>query len=176
MYAIYIVFLMTFLMSLFFGLSAPKEPELLRPEVIAMQMSSWHVAAQKKCNAEFCAGGSIDPTDYLNETIKDSDYVARGYFKTTYDIGSKYLMTSLTGVGMGVGNINVNTVSSSFHTMLGGDSSSSIGYWDDVKKEVQLPSRNYGKSSLQVPGDIPASIMLGVPNGSPVLLNTITNH
>lgn len=177
MYAIYIIFLMTFLMSLYIGISAPKEPEYLRPEVVAIQMSSWHVAAQKKCNTELCSGGAIDPKGYLDEIVKKSDFVTRGYFKTTHDVGSNYIVTSLTGVGMNIGNINQNTVSASFHKMLGGDTSSSIGYWDNIKNEIHLPSsKNFEKPILKVPGDIPSSLLTGVPNGSPVMLNKISNH
>jgi hypothetical protein len=78
---------------------------------------------------------------------------------------------------MNIGNINQNTVSASFHKMLGGDTSSSIGYWDSIKNEINLPSsKNVEKPILKVPGDIPSSLLTGVPNGSPVMLNIIPNH
>jgi len=176
MYALYIVFLMTFLMSLAFGLNAPTEQKMLRPEVVAMQMSSWHVAAQKKCSLETCNGGTVNPVNYLNDMVKNAEFVTRGYFKTNYDLGSKYVLTSLTGVGMSAGNINNATVSSSFHKLLGGDSSSSIGYWDQTKKQIELPSRRYGKTNLSVPGDISANLLIGVPDKSPVMINKIVDR
>ena len=176
MYGVLLVMFMTLLMSFYIGLGGHSEPPKLRAEVVAMQMSSWHVAAQQRCDASPCAGGSVDPRNYLTDSVKNSDFVRRNYFRSNFDVSTNYVLTSLTGVGMDIGDVSTGTVSASFHKFLGQNSSSSIGYWNMTTGRIELPSRNYGKTHLVVPGDIPLNLLIGVPNGSPVMLNKVTKH
>lgn len=177
MYVLYTIIFTTFLMTLFSAVYEPKEKRSFRPDVVAMQMASWHVAAQKKCSHVGCVGGSVDPAEYISKIVKDSAYVKNGYFQSTYDNSSGYIVTSLTGVGMGSGELNYSTISTSFHGLLGGGTSSSVGYWDRSKNRVFLPSKHYGTGYLDVTQNsnvgLSPNLFVRVPDKSPVLINRV---
>lgn len=167
MYGVLLVALLTFLLSLVASLGGPSRNEGMEADAVAMQMSSWHLAALKKCNSTSCSGGTIDPAGYFPDDLKNADFVRMQRFRSLYDVGTNYVLTFYTGTGINRPDINIGTVSFSFHNRILGETSSNIGVWNRSTQRVELPSSLEGNSSIT----IPAALANVVPDRSPVLLS-----
>lgn len=162
---------------LLIGLVSLETKELQPPasqgsDVYANHMIAWHKAAVERCAAVTCTGGTISAqniADRIPEILRNSPTVTRRSFTSNYDNGSTYVLTFMPANAYKRADVSYASVASSFASIMGSKSSSSVGRWNAGSSRIELTNGVEGKRYFRVPTDVPANALVGVPDQSPVL-------
>lgn len=150
-------------------------------DIVSHHLLAWHKAALAKCGHVNCIGGTVDPTGYFPPLIKDGVVATSGRFASNYDASQGHMVTYITNAQGNIRNYDY-TQQDIFNALTSGISGkvSKVGYWNMAQNKIKLPlnfttssSGVHGHTELNIPADLPAHLLVGVPDGNVILLGNI---